>query len=158
MEKVSLSTPWNIQREWGIAPLVLNPGTRWKTGASLTPWPPYPRKEPKVTTQQEDGWAPGTRLDVVIRDKSLTPSGGVRILDCPVRILTKQSGILTEMQTKAWHRKFISVTHFKPEVNLNNMERSVRTSLRTRSVRITKPSNYYCCTYIIRFVLRTHKT
>jgi len=26
----------------GIAPLILNLGTRWRWEVSLTPWPPYP--------------------------------------------------------------------------------------------------------------------
>jgi hypothetical protein len=57
-EKVPLSTPCNIKREWGITPLIQNTGTKWKRGASLTLQPIYPRKEPTVTTALENGLDP----------------------------------------------------------------------------------------------------
>jgi hypothetical protein len=34
--------PWKL---WGmeVVPCILNPGSRWKSVVSFTPWPPYPR-------------------------------------------------------------------------------------------------------------------
>jgi hypothetical protein len=40
----------------GIAPLILNLGTRWKIVANLTPRPLYPRARTQVHIEYKTGW------------------------------------------------------------------------------------------------------
>ena len=58
----------------GIAPLILNPGNRWRCVVSLMPWPFCPRKDP--VTHWIGGWV-GMELVWAFwrRDKSLAPAG-----------------------------------------------------------------------------------
>jgi hypothetical protein len=42
----------------GIAPRILDFGTRWRWVVSFTPLPLYPQGKPPVPTGQEAGWAP----------------------------------------------------------------------------------------------------
>jgi hypothetical protein len=55
-EKLHAMTAYRVCR--GTAPLILNPGTRWRWVVTFMLWPLCPGEISSVPTEQEAGWAP----------------------------------------------------------------------------------------------------
>jgi len=45
-------------RGGGVAPFILNLGTRLRRVVNFTPWPPYPQEGMPVPIDYKAGWAP----------------------------------------------------------------------------------------------------
>jgi hypothetical protein len=83
--KASLSTPWrHIAGSRGIAPLILNLGTRWRWVVCFTPLPLYPRQRSLVPIKQKAGWALEPVWTFWWREKSLFPTA-IRTPNWPAR-------------------------------------------------------------------------
>jgi hypothetical protein len=54
--KLALSTTWRRRLNRGIAPLILNLDTRWRSGVIFTLRPLYPREERNPDTHWTGGW------------------------------------------------------------------------------------------------------
>jgi hypothetical protein len=67
----------------GIAPLILNLGTRWRWVVNFTPRPLYPRKINPVRTEEEAGLAPEPAYTVV---DSITGSSTPQLVAMPTTL------------------------------------------------------------------------
>jgi len=70
----------------GIAPLILNPGTRWGSVVNFTPRLLFYWERTPIPTEQDAGWAPEPVWSFWRRDKSPAPTG-IRAPDRPARTL-----------------------------------------------------------------------
>jgi hypothetical protein len=55
---MKVKSPMNAyEKSRGIAPLILNIDTRWRSVVNITPLPLYPWERTPVPTESEAGWA-----------------------------------------------------------------------------------------------------
>jgi len=69
------------RRSRGVAPLLLNLGTRWRSVVNFIPRPLYPRQRTAVPVHCGTGWVWSNRK----RENSLAPTG-MRTVDRPVAV------------------------------------------------------------------------